>query len=93
MGAPMSLLVVGLSHRSAPVEVLERVAMSCSDTGKVSHQLLECGSIVTVHQVGDSGARAAWAGRYSEQADPPARTSQPLKASAPRCDTTNGNNS
>ena len=37
----MSLLVVGLSHRSAPVEVLERMAVSCSDTGKVSHQLLE----------------------------------------------------
>ena len=35
------------SHRgavppSAPVEVLERMAVSCSDTGKVSHQLLEC---------------------------------------------------
>src|SRR5256714_7898839 len=37
----MSLLVVGLSHRSAPVEVLERVAVSCSDAGKVLHQLLE----------------------------------------------------
>src|SRR3989440_6580142 len=38
----MSLLVVGLSHRSAPVEVLERVAVSCSDAGKVLHQVLEC---------------------------------------------------
>jgi glutamyl-tRNA reductase len=38
----MSLLVVGLSHRSAPVEVLERVAVSCADAGKVLHQLLEC---------------------------------------------------
>jgi Porphobilinogen deaminase, dipyromethane cofactor binding domain/Glutamyl-tRNAGlu reductase, N-terminal domain len=37
----MSLLVVGLSHRSAPVEVLERVAASCADAGKVLHQLLE----------------------------------------------------
>jgi glutamyl-tRNA reductase len=37
----MSLLVVGLSHRSASVEVLERVAVSCSDAGKVLHQLLE----------------------------------------------------
>jgi len=37
----MSLLVVGLSHRSAPVEVLERVAVSCADVGKVLHQLLE----------------------------------------------------
>ncbi len=37
----MSLLVVGLSHRSAPVDVLERVAVSCTDAGKVLHQLLE----------------------------------------------------
>ena len=38
----MSLLVVGLSHRSAPVDVLERVAVSCVDAAKVLHQLLEC---------------------------------------------------
>src|SRR3954471_18045004 len=37
----MSLLVVGLSHRSAPAEVLERVAESCADDGKVLDQLLE----------------------------------------------------
>ncbi len=37
----MSLLVVGLSHRSAPVDVLEQVAVSCADAGKVLHQLLE----------------------------------------------------
>jgi glutamyl-tRNA reductase len=37
----MSLLVVGLSHRSAPVDVLERVAVSCADAGKVLYQLLE----------------------------------------------------
>jgi glutamyl-tRNA reductase len=37
----MSLLVVGLSHRSAPVGVLERIAASCADVGKVSNQLLE----------------------------------------------------
>ena len=37
----MSLLVVGLSYRSAPVDVLERVAVSCADAGKVLHQLLE----------------------------------------------------
>jgi glutamyl-tRNA reductase len=37
----MSLLVVGLSHRSAPVDVLERVAVSYTDAGKVLHQLLE----------------------------------------------------
>jgi glutamyl-tRNA reductase len=36
----MSLLVVGLSHRSAPVEVLERVAVSALDAGKVLCQLL-----------------------------------------------------
>lgn len=36
----MSLLVVGLSHRSAPVEVLERVAVSAADAGKVLGQLL-----------------------------------------------------
>jgi glutamyl-tRNA reductase len=37
----MSLLVVGLSHRSAPVDVLERVAVSCADAGTVLQQLLE----------------------------------------------------
>lgn len=37
----MSLLVVGLSHRSAPVDVLERVAVSAADAGKVLSQLLE----------------------------------------------------
>ena len=36
----MSLLVVGLSHRSAPVDVLERVAVSAADAGKVLGQLL-----------------------------------------------------
>lgn len=41
----MSLLVVGLSHRSAPVDVLERVAVSCADAGKVLHQLLECAQV------------------------------------------------
>ena len=37
----MSLVVVGLSHRSAPVGVLERVATSVADPGKVQAQLLE----------------------------------------------------
>jgi glutamyl-tRNA reductase len=37
----MSLVVVGLSHRSAPVEVLERAAVSVADTDKVLGQLLE----------------------------------------------------
>jgi glutamyl-tRNA reductase len=36
----MSLLVVGLSHRSAPVDVLERVAVSTADAGKVLCQLI-----------------------------------------------------
>jgi glutamyl-tRNA reductase len=37
----MSLVVVGLSHRSAPVGVLERVSVSAADTDKVLGQLLE----------------------------------------------------
>jgi glutamyl-tRNA reductase len=37
----MSLLVVGLSHRSAPVGVLERVALPAADADKVLGQLLE----------------------------------------------------
>ena len=37
----MSLVVVGLSHRSAPVEVLERAAVPAADAGKVLAQLLE----------------------------------------------------
>ncbi|HKS50733.1 MAG TPA: glutamyl-tRNA reductase [Pseudonocardiaceae bacterium] len=37
----MSLVVVGLSHRSAPVEVLERAAVPAADAGKVLVQLVE----------------------------------------------------
>ncbi len=37
----MSLVVVGLSHRSAPVGVLERVVVPAAETGKVLAQLLE----------------------------------------------------
>jgi glutamyl-tRNA reductase len=37
----MSLVVVGLSHRSAPVEVLERAAVPAVDAGKVLAQLVE----------------------------------------------------
>jgi glutamyl-tRNA reductase len=37
----MSLLVVGLSHRSAPVGVLERVSVSFADAEKALGQLLE----------------------------------------------------
>ena len=44
----MSLLVVGLSHRSAPVGVLERVAVSVADVGKVLGQLLECEHVAEV---------------------------------------------
>lgn len=37
----MSVLVVGMSHRSAPVDVLERVALDTDAAVKLSHQLLE----------------------------------------------------
>jgi glutamyl-tRNA reductase len=37
----MSLLVVGLSHRSAPVAVLEAAAVPAADTGKVLCELLK----------------------------------------------------
>lgn len=37
----MSLLVVGLSHRSAQIPVLERVAVAASDTDKVLCELLK----------------------------------------------------
>jgi hypothetical protein len=35
------------------------------------------GSIVTVYRIGDSGARAAWTGQFSEQANPPQHTPPP----------------
>jgi glutamyl-tRNA reductase len=38
----MTLLVVGLSHRSAPVEVLEQVAVSLVDADEVLAQLVAC---------------------------------------------------
>ncbi len=37
----MSLLVVGLSHRSAPIPVLERAAVPAADIGKVLGELLQ----------------------------------------------------
>ena len=37
----MSLLVVGLSHRSAPIPVLERAAVPAADTGKLLYELFE----------------------------------------------------
>jgi glutamyl-tRNA reductase len=42
----MSLLVVGLSHRSAPMPVLERAAVPVAETGKVACELLKCEQIV-----------------------------------------------
>ncbi|MEU7527330.1 glutamyl-tRNA reductase [Saccharothrix sp. NPDC042600] len=41
----MSVLVVGLSHRTTPVPVLERVAVADSDLGKVLDQLLRAPSV------------------------------------------------
>jgi glutamyl-tRNA reductase len=38
----MSVLVVGLSHRSAPVEVLERAAVSSADVPKLLDEMLRC---------------------------------------------------
>jgi len=38
----MSLLVVGLSHRSAPIAVLERATVPCAEVGKVLCELLDC---------------------------------------------------
>ncbi|GHE11054.1 glutamyl-tRNA reductase [Klenkia taihuensis] len=38
----MSLLAVGISHQTAPVTLLEQVAMSGDDTVKTLHELLEC---------------------------------------------------
>ncbi|MFD7653022.1 glutamyl-tRNA reductase [Actinosynnema sp. NPDC059797] len=41
----MSVLVVGLSHRTTPVPVLERVAVADADRGKVLDQLLTAPSV------------------------------------------------
>jgi glutamyl-tRNA reductase len=38
----MSLLAVGVSHRTAPVALLEQFAMGPSDTVKMLHELLAC---------------------------------------------------
>ncbi|MDQ4116986.1 MAG: glutamyl-tRNA reductase, partial [Actinomycetota bacterium] len=37
----MSVLVVGLSHRSAPVEVLERLAVAPDDVPKLLEEMLD----------------------------------------------------
>lgn len=41
----MSLLVVGLSHRTAPVRVLERAAMPAEDTGKFLGELMKSSNV------------------------------------------------
>ncbi|MFL6140150.1 MAG: glutamyl-tRNA reductase [Frankiaceae bacterium] len=38
----MSVLVVGLSHRSAPVDVLERAVLQGDQIGKALHELAQC---------------------------------------------------
>ncbi|MGB8963836.1 MAG: glutamyl-tRNA reductase [Pseudonocardiaceae bacterium] len=44
----MSLLVVGLSHRSAPIPVLERAAVPAADAGKILDELLKCEPVAEV---------------------------------------------
>ncbi|MGH3902780.1 MAG: glutamyl-tRNA reductase [Pseudonocardiaceae bacterium] len=44
----MSLLVVGLSHRSAPVPMLERVVVPVAETGKILDELLERDNVTEV---------------------------------------------
>ena len=39
----MSVLVVGISHHSAPVWLLEQVTVGLADTGRVAEQLRGCG--------------------------------------------------
>ncbi|MFD0853332.1 glutamyl-tRNA reductase, partial [Actinomadura adrarensis] len=41
----MSVLVVGLSHRSAPVPVLERAAISGDDLVKLLHEVHDCAHV------------------------------------------------
>jgi glutamyl-tRNA reductase len=41
----VSLLVVGMSHRTADMRVLERVTVSAGDAGKVLGELLECAAV------------------------------------------------
>ncbi len=44
----MSLLVVGLSHRSAPVPILERVVVPVAETAKILDELLERDNVAEV---------------------------------------------
>ena len=41
----MSVLVVGMSHRTAPIELLERAALDTEAAVKLSHQVLEASAI------------------------------------------------
>jgi glutamyl-tRNA reductase len=41
----MTVLVVGMSHRSAPIEMLERVALDPSAANKLAHLALEASSV------------------------------------------------
>ena len=42
----MSVLVVGLSHRSAPVEVLERAAVAAHELPKLLDEMLHAGHVI-----------------------------------------------
>ncbi|MCX6493638.1 MAG: glutamyl-tRNA reductase, partial [Rhodococcus sp.] len=44
----MSVLLVGISHRSAPVAVLERVAITDTDRPKLTDKLMASGNISEV---------------------------------------------
>ncbi|MCP2165989.1 glutamyl-tRNA reductase [Goodfellowiella coeruleoviolacea] len=44
----MSVLVVGLSHRTAPVRTLERTAIAPTELDKVLHELLRCDNVAEV---------------------------------------------
>ncbi|QGK71660.1 glutamyl-tRNA reductase [Allosaccharopolyspora coralli] len=41
----MNLLAIGLSHNTAPVPVLERVAVPADEVGKILHELLRCENV------------------------------------------------
>jgi len=41
----MSVLIVGMSHKSAPIELLERVSLDPSAAIKLSHMALEAPSV------------------------------------------------
>ena len=41
----MSILVVGMSHRSAPIDVLERASLDTEAAVKLSHRALETDAV------------------------------------------------